>query len=302
MIESENLLRKCNTCSEYKDVKDNFKMRNNKFLNRCIACDVIYQKQYYNKNKDILKEKSKEYYKIIKKDEEFKSKRQEYRDENKDKQKEYDKERRKKQKHILKEKSKEYYNSNKEIILSKSKEKYLEKIKDELYIDKQRLKREENKERINRVKREYYKNNEKAKNQKKKSDKLYILKRLKNDTLYKLKHNIASNIRISFYNKGKKKNSKTTDILGISIEEFMKYLESKFEHWMNWDNRGKYNGEINYGWDLDHIIPISTAKTEEDIIRLNHYTNFQPLCSYVNRYIKKNKLNFSKDKYINNVS
>jgi len=50
-------------------------------------------------------------------------------------------------------------------------------------------------------------------------------------------------------------------------------LESKFEDWMNWDNQGKYNGEFNYGWDINHIIPISSAKTEDDIIKLNHYTN-----------------------------
>ena len=67
------------------------------------------------------------------------------------------------------------------------------------------------------------------------------------------------------------------------------YLESKFEHWMNWENRGKYTGEFNIGWDIDHITPLSTAKTEEDILRLNHYTNLQPLCSKINRDIKRDK-------------
>ena len=38
---------------------------------------------------------------------------------------------------------------------------------------------------------------------------------------------------------------------------------------MSWDNRIE--------WHLDHIIPISLATTEEEIIKLNHYTNFQPL-------------------------
>ena len=59
---------------------------------------------------------------------------------------------------------------------------------------------------------------------------------------------------------------------------------------MNWDNYGKYNGELNYGWDLDHIIPVASAKTEEDIYKLNHYTNFQPLCSFTNRNIKKDNI------------
>jgi hypothetical protein len=68
--------------------------------------------------------------------------------------------------------------------------------------------------------------------------------------------------------------------------------ESKFESWMSWENKGLYNGELNYGWDIDHIIPLSSADIEEDIIRLNHYTNLQPLCSKVNREIKKDKLDY----------
>ena|ERR1035437_2683467 len=55
---------------------------------------------------------------------------------------------------------------------------------------------------------------------------------------------------------------------------------------------GLYNGQPNYGWDIDHKTPISIGKTIEDIIALNHYTNLQPLCSYVNRNIKKDKLKF----------
>jgi len=52
------------------------------------------------------------------------------------------------------------------------------------------------------------------------------------------------------------------------------------------ENRGLYNGEFNYVWDIDHIIPLSSAETEDDVIRLNHYSNLQPLCSKVNRDIK----------------
>ena len=58
---------------------------------------------------------------------------------------------------------------------------------------------------------------------------------------------------------------------------------------MNWDNYGNYNGTLDFGWDVDHIIPISSAKTEEELYTLNHYTNMRPLCSYTNRYIKRNK-------------
>ena len=38
---------------------------------------------------------------------------------------------------------------------------------------------------------------------------------------------------------------------------------------MNWDNHGE--------WHIDHIIPLSSANTEEELIKLCHYTNLQPL-------------------------
>ena len=38
---------------------------------------------------------------------------------------------------------------------------------------------------------------------------------------------------------------------------------------MSWDNHGE--------WHLDHIIPMASATNEKEVIKLNHYTNFQPL-------------------------
>lgn len=46
----------------------------------------------------------------------------------------------------------------------------------------------------------------------------------------------------------------------------------------------------NYGdWHLDHILPISLAENEEDVIKLNHYTNFQPLWA-IDNFKKGNKV------------
>ena len=58
--------------------------------------------------------------------------------------------------------------------------------------------------------------------------------------------------------------------MDCSFEEFKLHLESQFDDKMNWENQGTY-------WHMDHIIPISSAETEEDVYRLNHYKNFQPL-------------------------
>jgi hypothetical protein len=112
----------------------------------------------------------------------------------------------------------------------------------------------------------------------------------KNDLMYILKDNIRTRISLFFRKRGFDKKESTENILGCKFEFLKDYIELKFEDWMNWDNRGLYNGEFNFGWDIDHIIPISSAKTEEDIIRLNHYTNLQPLCSKINRDIKKDHI------------
>jgi hypothetical protein len=110
----------------------------------------------------------------------------------------------------------------------------------------------------------------------------------KNDYLFRLKENLKSSIRKSITERKFRKNTSSVNILGCSFNELRNYIESKFESWMTWENYGLYNGELNYGWDIDHIIPLSSAKTEEGIVKLNHYTNLQPLCSKVNRDIKRN--------------
>jgi len=146
--------------------------------------------------------------------------------------------------------------------------------------------KEENPTKLKQSKKKWSDNNPKY-------YKSYQSKRLKNDPLFKFSRYVRAGIRSSIKRKFFKKYTKSSEILGCSFESFKEYIESKFESWMNWDNYGKYNGELYYGWDLDHIIPTSTAKSEEDIIKLNHYTNFQPLCSKTNRYLKKNKLEYA---------
>jgi hypothetical protein len=157
------------------------------------------------------------------------------------------------------------------------------------------------KEKLKIYKSEYYKANKEvidSKNRKYREDnRIEIRNRRMNNVLLRLNENIGSSIRTSLKNRKYKKKSRTRDIIGCSIEYFKLYLESKFESWMTWENWGKYNGELNYGWDIDHIIPSSSAITESDVIRLNHYTNLQPLDSYINRYIKADKLDFKLNMY-----
>lgn len=179
---------------------------------------------------------------------------------------------------IIKIKTKKYRLNNQTLIIEqrkKYKENNPEKIK-----ESNKKYREENK---NRIKEYMVLNAEKLRGKRR----LYKLNRFKTNPLYKLKHNISTLIRVSFKAQNFSKKSRTQQILGCSYMVFKDHLESKFESWMNWANYGKYNGSVNYGWDIDHIIPLSTAVTEEDIIKLNHYTNLQPLCTKINRDVKR---------------
>lgn len=97
------------------------------------------------------------------------------------------------------------------------------------------------------------------------------------DSLFNFSCNVRSLISHSFERangKGLVKKISTEEILGCSIEEFRKYIETKFQDGMTLENYGK--------WHLDHIKPISLAQTEEEVIKLCNYTNFQPLWAYDN--------------------
>jgi hypothetical protein len=198
--------------------------------------------------------------------------------------KKYNHEYYRKNKEKLNENAKNYRELKKDELLSKKKI-YYQENKD-IIKEKKKQYRENNKEHIKEIRKQYrLKNREKIAKQKKN----YQEKLLSTD-IGKLKHNIRQAIRRSLISKGYKKKFSSEQVLGCSIEEFKIYLESKFESWMNWDNKGQYNGTPNYGWDVDHITPLSSAKTEEELLKLNHFSNLQPLCSYVNRDIKKNIL------------
>ena len=171
----------------------------------------------------------------------------------------------------------------------KYKEKNKEKIKEQnrqyRLLNKELLKlNDEDKEKKRLYSRQYRINNPNK-------HKEYINNRIKNDVQFKLSINIRNLIRNSIYRQKINKNSKTEEILGCSFEEFKQHLESQFEPWMTWDNYGNPKDgifELNKTWDIDHIKPVSSGLTENEVIELNHYTNLKPLCSYTNRWIKRN--------------
>lgn len=144
--------------------------------------------------------------------------------------------------------------------------------------------------------KQYYKNNkeilsnknkiyrENHKEEKRKQDKLYRethkkernireLKRKEKDNIYKLKCNIRGMIKNSFRRRGFKKKQKGEEIYGCSVNELIEHLIKTYENNYNekWD--WKYLKNVH----VDHIIPLASANTEEDVKKLCHYTNLQLL-------------------------
>jgi hypothetical protein len=176
--------------------------------------------------------------------------------------------------------SRAYYHANKEqnakkcreyrqknaVVLAEKKRIYRLNNLDALK-EKNRIYYQANIEEIREKKRAYSKTNAKNLTQKKC---VYLANRLKNDPLFALKVRIRSLIRVSLKNRNQIKNSRANEILGCSYEEFKTHIENQFTDGMHWEKMGR---EIH----LDHIIPMASAKTEFEVIALNHYTNFQPL-------------------------
>jgi hypothetical protein len=200
-----------------------------------------------------------------------------------DKKKEYNKEYYRINRQKIIENNREYNKNNKEKKINTDKKYYL-KNKEKIN-ERKRIYNLNNKEKISEQKKEYHKKNKEKINKYKKNRKNEINKQQKNrkqiDPLYKLRCNIGSLISKSIKRQGYSKKSKTFEILGCTYEDFKQHLERQFTFGMNWENQGE--------WHLDHIIPISSSKNELDMIKLNHYTNLQPLWA-IDNIIKGNKI------------
>lgn len=106
-------------------------------------------------------------------------------------------------------------------------------------------------------------------------------KRLKNDKLFKIRINTSKRINEIFRKKFLTKKKGFNDYTGCSRKELFNHIESKFQPGMTWENYGE--------WEIDHIYPLSLAKSEEEIYKLANYNNLQPLWKFENRS-KGNKI------------
>lgn len=96
-----------------------------------------------------------------------------------------------------------------------------------------------------------------------------ITERRKTNPLFAMMLRIRSSLGTSFRRLGYTKRSRTYEILGCEWSEFKTHIEKQFIEGMTWENRSE--------WHIDHITPVATATTEEEVIALNHFTNLRPM-------------------------
>jgi hypothetical protein len=130
--------------------------------------------------------------------------------------------------------------------------------------------------------RRWYRQNKESELEK---NRRYRAHRRAHDPVYKLTLRARKLVKKAFSQAGWDKNSKTQEILGCDFRILQAHLIATAKR----NYGGKYFPKRKY--EIDHIVPLSTAKTEEDVVRLNHHTNLQFLLKQHNR-AKGNKIDW----------
>lgn len=98
----------------------------------------------------------------------------------------------------------------------------------------------------------------------------YMKNRKAKDPLFKLKCNLSNLIGMSLKRQGYSKSTKSAELLGAPYELVQAHL--------------KYTAIRNYGsydptkkYEIDHIVPVATATTQEEAEKLQFYQNLQLL-------------------------
>lgn len=177
-----------------------------------------------------------------------------------------------------------YAERNKEKVRLAQAEKY--RKHKERYLLQMKEKYSQNSEEIKRKRMEYYyrnkekilasqkeaakKNREKTRPQKA----AYCRNRRAKDPAFLLIGRLRCRINDALRTKKFPKSGRTKEVLGCDMETLKAHIEGQFKKGMTWENRSE--------WHLDHVVPLASAKTPEEIHRLFHYKNLQPLWGYEN--------------------
>ncbi len=168
----------------------------------------------------------------------------------------------------------EYRQENKERIKEQKKQHYQEN-KDRIK-SRQKHYRQENKERINKYSKQHYQEN---KDRYLECHKQYAKKRYSVDPIFRYSSLIRTCVRKAFHQINMPKSGPTFELLGYTPEQLCNHLSTYLDKLCQ--DCGAQVVTLDH-FHIDHIIPISTAKTEEDVIRLNQLNNLRLICPECN--------------------
>lgn len=100
-------------------------------------------------------------------------------------------------------------------------------------------------------------------------------RRYETDNVFAVATRCRARLAKALQRAGYAKNGKTQDLIGCSYKDLIAHIEAQFVDGMGWHNRNE--------WHLDHIIPVASAKTEDELLDLFHFSNLQPLWADDNR-------------------
>jgi hypothetical protein len=101
------------------------------------------------------------------------------------------------------------------------------------------------------------------------------MKRRKTNSLYKFTINIRNLICSSLKRQGYNKSTRSYNILGDLFENVWNFLLDNAK--IRYPDFKEEDFLENNKYHIDHIVPLATAKNEEEVIRLCHYKNLQLL-------------------------
>ncbi len=212
---------------------------------------------WYENNRELILEKNRQNYQNPHNKQISNANSRRYKENNKKKCQEYSEKYYEENKYKIieyaKVRAKKWYKGNKDIAAKRTKTYRLEHLESAKEYDKEY--REKNKAKINKYK-SAWKNNKR-----------------KTDSMFRLNESISSGICGSL--KGNKNRRIWSKLVGYSLEDLKKHLESKFTKGMTWENYGFS------GWHIDHQTPKVTFKysspDDEEFKKCWSLSNLQPL-------------------------
>lgn len=140
--------------------------------------------------------------------------------------------------------------------------------------------RERNKEVVKERQREWYENAGREWKKQYDASRLAVVSerdrnKYANDVQFKIKKVLRTRLYKTI--KGTKTSKQLLTILGIELEQFLRWIEYQFVDSMSWDNYGTY-------WEIDHVLPCASFDLSDDQQKQKcfHWSNMRPLIKVEN--------------------